>query len=146
MISVKVVLVTAGLFCFLTGTNLFSSVFVCFYFFFLLRPHFRTGHKRLSIGKWSIILVRVLFASLSVGNPISLSQVSDTVSPRTACHSVCSQAFCSDLRHQLVNDNNNRWDITLYVAYRSAYQGWEVLGWRSNTLNIRVGRRGTGRA
>lgn len=117
--------------------------FVFFFAFassFLLRPHFHTGHKHWSIGKCSIILVRALFASLSVENPISLSQVSDTVSPRTGCHSVSSQAFCSNLRHQLVNDNNNRWDITLYIAYRSAYRHWKALAWRSNALNIRVGR------
>lgn len=109
----------------------FSQAQTCafwFWFFFafassfLLRPHFHTGHKHWSIGKCSIILVRALFASLSVENPISLSQVSDTVSPRTGCHSVSSQAFCSNRRHQLVNDNNNRWDITLYIAYRSAYR------------------------
>lgn len=145
MSRAKVVLVTAGLFCskiLLTGTNLCLLVFVSFFAFassFLLRPHFHTGHKHWSIGK-CIILVRALFVSLSVENPISLSQVSDTVSPQTGCHSVSSQAFCSNLRHQLVNDNNNRWDITLYIAYRSAYRHWKALAWRSNALNIRVGR------
>lgn len=143
MSKAKVALVTAGLLCskiLLTGTNLcLLGFFFAFASSFLLRPHFHTGHKHWSIGKRSIILVPVLFASLSVENPISLSQVSDTVSPRTGCHSVSSQAFCSNLRHQLVNDNNNRWDITLYIAYRSAYQHWKALAWRSNALNIRVG-------
>lgn len=143
MSKAKVALVTAGL------KRSFSQAQTCAFwllFFllllllFLLRPHFHTGHKHCSIGKWSIILVQALFASLSVENPISLSQVSDTVSPRTGCHSVSSQAFCSNLRHQLVNDNNNRWDITLYIAYRSAYRHWKALAWRSNALNIRVGR------
>lgn len=62
--------VTAGLIL-LTGTNLCLCLFSLWlrlfsFSFFLLKPHFHTGHKRWSIGKWSIILVRVLFASLSV--------------------------------------------------------------------------------
>lgn len=120
-----------------------AFVFCCFLFVFasfLLRPHFHTGHKRWSIGKWSIIFVRAFFCLIvcwkSNKSEPSLwhSLTSDWLPQRLFTGALLqSQTPASQWKQQQVG-------YYTYVAYRSAYRGWQALVWRSNALNRRVGR------